>query len=469
MERLRTGRSPFLRKTMRCLLLNPPGSRLYARDKFCSGISKAAYYWPQVDLLMLSGILSARHQVSVIDAIVEALDPHTCIERIVEAQYDAVLALTSIASWPEDFGFLEALKSRMPGIKIIVIGGFLLVSAAEVLKAKPFLDAALLDFTSPHILDYLEGRRPVKDMVYREGGDIISGAREKTGRFSVPVPRHELFPLDKYRFPLCRHKRFTVTLASLGCPYSCAFCMPALIHFKLRKPSNVIEELAYIKSLGIREVIFQDPTFSAVRDHALALCQGMIDAKLDLSWMCQTRCDCVDHELLEQMKQAGMYGIEFGVETSSESGWKTMNKGIDRNVIMKAFDACRRLGIRASAFFIIGMPDDDEASILDKIAFARELNPDAVAFSLFMPHPGTPLGKQMGVHGWTEGLTFDDVTPRPIQSAGMTEERLGELLQKAYRDFYFRPSYILRRLTRITSMAELGNNIRAFFSLLKMH
>jgi len=57
------------------LLLNPPGDKLYLRDEYCSAVSKADYYWPPIDLLVLSGILSDKYEVEVIDAIVEKLSP----------------------------------------------------------------------------------------------------------------------------------------------------------------------------------------------------------------------------------------------------------------------------------------------------------------------------------------------------------------------------------------------------------
>jgi len=54
------------------------GDQLYARDKYCTSVSKAVYYWPQVDLILLSGILKNNFDIFVIDAIVEKFDEDKC-------------------------------------------------------------------------------------------------------------------------------------------------------------------------------------------------------------------------------------------------------------------------------------------------------------------------------------------------------------------------------------------------------
>ncbi len=57
----------------RVLLLNPPGSRNYIRDYFCSKRAKTNYMFPPSTLLFLSGWLAEAHDVTVLDAIAEGL------------------------------------------------------------------------------------------------------------------------------------------------------------------------------------------------------------------------------------------------------------------------------------------------------------------------------------------------------------------------------------------------------------
>jgi 3',5'-cyclic AMP phosphodiesterase CpdA len=130
------------------LLLNPPGDKLYQRDMYCSAVSKANYYWPAIDLLVLSGILKAYYEVDVIDAIAERLKPRNCMEKIVGREYKAIVFLTGTASWKNDFEFLSEVKSKSPASLLIGNGDILLYKGEEFLKRYNFLDAVLFDYTS---------------------------------------------------------------------------------------------------------------------------------------------------------------------------------------------------------------------------------------------------------------------------------------------------------------------------------
>jgi radical SAM superfamily enzyme YgiQ (UPF0313 family) len=453
---------------MNILLLNPPGDRLYARDKYCTSVSKARYYWPQIDLLMLSGILGQSHRVEALDAIVEGLDADAARARIERARYDAIVFLTSSASWKSDFSFMEAIK-KSTGCLTIANGGFLLFRGAEVMRSHGWMDAVLLDFTADDILRYLDGNGEIKTMIYRRDGAIVKSDRSTAREFSIPVPRHELFPLKKYLFPLQRYPVFTVVNASFGCPFKCNFCISATLPYKLRDVDNVLEELRYVRGLGIREVLFHDSTFTARRDYSTRLCDSMIREKLGLHWICQTRVDCVDEELLGIMKRSGCHSIEFGVESGADSVRKEMSKGVSTGQIERAFSLCRKEGIRTDGFFIIGMPGDTEESINNTIDLAIRLKCDFAAFSLPMPHPGTKLGEAVKINGWvlSERDLFDDVSSPTATYTGLTGKRVWELRNFAYRRFYMRPGYILRRIVGLRTWHELRVHLIVAYSIFK--
>ena len=100
------------------LFLNPPGSRKFLRDQYCSSAAKANYYWPAVDLLVLSGILSEHFELEVFDAIVQEIDQKTILKKISSNSYYALISLSSNASMDEDFALFEAIKreNNMPAL-----------------------------------------------------------------------------------------------------------------------------------------------------------------------------------------------------------------------------------------------------------------------------------------------------------------------------------------------------------------
>jgi len=139
------------------LLLNPPGDKLYQRDLYCSAVSKAFYYWPSIDLLIQSGILGERYDVHVLDAIAERLTPEDCTSRIRQADYKAILFLTGTASWRKDLDYISRFKAGPNPPLLIGNGDILLFKAREFLERHSFLDAVLLDYTTPDVLHFLEG------------------------------------------------------------------------------------------------------------------------------------------------------------------------------------------------------------------------------------------------------------------------------------------------------------------------
>lgn len=449
------------------LLLNPPGDKLYARDKYCTSVSKSNYYWPQIDLLCQSGFLHGKYNVSVIDAIAEKINFEECYHSIIEGNFDAIFFLTSSASWNKDFEFLEKLK-RERGMTFIASGGFLLSKGEAVMQKFPFLDAILLDFTSSDILDYLENRK-AKNMIYRDDGKIIYGERTSQKEFSLPIPRHELFPLKRYSFPLGKDRVYTCMITSMGCPYKCTFCIPGTIDFKLRNIDNCIEELRYICSLGVKEVLFQDSTLTVNRKHILSLCQRMIEEKLNMKWICLSRVDNVDRELLALMKRAGCHSIQFGVESGDENILKDMQKGITKKQIKNAFQWCKEVKIRTNGFFIIGLPGETAETVRKTINFAKELDCDVATFSLPMPHPGTRLGETIGNGDLvlTEKDLFDDVSIPNIETPKLSKESILELRNQAYKEFYLRPRYIFKKITQITSFHVFIMYFNALLSILK--
>lgn len=442
---------------------------MYARDKYCSSVSKADYYWPQVDFIFQSGYLSAcKHQIEVIDAVVSKLGPRDVIRRIKSLPPDHVLFLTSSASWQEDLDFIKKLKKETD-ITATALGGWLLPIAETALETFDFLDAVLLDFACDDYAKWVAGHRPVYNMIWRENGGIIEGEKKKDNPFEVPLPRHEIFPLDLYLFPLASRKPFTVTNTSVGCPWRCSFCVPGTVPYRTRTIENVIEELLYIQKLGIKEVLFHDATFSAVRSRTIKLLEAMLEKNIKLKWMCQTRADTVDGELIKLMKKAGCEAIEFGVESGSARILDRMKKNVEIEKIKEAFSLARNEGIMTNAFFIIGMPEETKEDIEATIALAKALKPTVASFSVPMPHPGTPLGKDEHIEQRLipEQISIDDVSPPKLTKSALTPEEIFKLRNKALASFYLNPAYIIRKILSLRSLYDLKRDASLAISLLK--
>src|SRR3972149_602005 len=333
---------------MNILLLNPPGKKLYVRDYYCSKTSKANYIYHPIDLLLLSGILASRHNVDLIDAIVERLSPDDCLNRIANKRPDAIIALTGAVSIKEDISFFEKLKKRSGNIPIYASGDILMEDGAEFLKKVDCVEGIILDFTSNEILKLLDGiQGPFGTIIYKNGNSIVgSTGKFLRGEFSLPIPRYELFPLNKYTYPFINSSPFATVLTDYGCPYRCSFCIMGTLPYKYRSVENIMEELEYVHSLG------------------------MIEKRFGFGWVCFSRVDITDEEILKIMREAGCHTIIYGVETGNDELLKQYGKDISKEMIKKTFTLCKKQGINTVGTFLLGLPEDNRESILKTIEFS---------------------------------------------------------------------------------------------------
>ncbi|MDI6784746.1 MAG: radical SAM protein, partial [bacterium] len=436
------------------LLLNPPGDQLYLRDYYCSHVSKARYYWHPYDLLVQSGFLAQEHQVQALDANLLGLSEDETFSRIQQMDIDTIFFLTGAVSWRADFAFIQRIvnsvisnrvdpdRNSQSAIRIIATGDILLHRGKEMMQKYPFLDAILLDFTSDALLKYLKGTQgePLDYLIYRYNNQIIEGRRITDEKeFRLPLPRYDLFPWKKYRIPHGLHMPFASTLTNFGCPFKCTFCIGSELPFKLRKLDNVIAELQFLKEkFGIREAWVKDLTFAANRKHAVEFCTAMMASKLDYSWVCLSRVNVVDEELLTLMKSAGCHTIQFGVESGDTQILEQYAKGIRKEQVVKIFSFCRKLGIRTLAHFMLGLPSETEESALKTIEFAKQLQPDFASFNIAVPRMGTKFRQEAIDHGWTSAAAdvLDNSVAFPVlETPMMPKEKLWHLRNYAIRSF----------------------------------
>lgn len=459
-------------KSLNILLLNPPGKKLYIRDYYCSKVSKAGYIYEPVDLLILSGILSTKHSIHVIDAIAYGLSPPKCLKKIHAINPDVIISLTGAVSFNEDVEFWKAIKSELKDALIFASGDILMEESDSLVKELDCLDGVLLDFTDNEILYLLEDMtRPYNTIVHKHKGEILKGSGEsRRGVFDIPIPRHEIFPLKKYIYPFIEGSPFATVLTDYGCPYRCSFCIMGTLPYKWRSVDNVMEELRYVKGLGVRDIYFDDQTFGVIRNRGDELCKRMIEEKLDLKWCCFSRVDMAEEETLLLMKKAGCHTVMYGVESGSDDILKKYSKDTSREQISMAFALCRKIGLKTVATFVLGLPDDNRGTIMETIRFSQEIEPDYASFNVYVPRMHTKLREEV----LKKGLVSRDVqvmdqtgTHGVIGTSCLSSKDVLLLKDKAVKEFYLRPGYILKRLKYINSLIGLKRETLGGLAVIK--
>jgi anaerobic magnesium-protoporphyrin IX monomethyl ester cyclase len=442
------------------ILLNPPGDKLYIRDYYCSFSSKADYYWPPQDLIYLSGILDEEFSVSVIDAIINKKPEEDVLKEVVNSGARALVFTTGTATMQSDIRLMESIKAET-GITIVASAGILPFIAEEFLKRYECVDALLLDFTSPNIRVFLrknaELDAPLQGLIARKNGQFLKSIEKLPLTYTVPVPRHDLFDFKKYRIPIARRFPFTVVVTSLGCPHSCGFCTAGAYGYRTRDVDGVIEELRLLSRLGVKEILFQDPTFTINTNRVVEICSKMVENGFDFTWSCNADVKSFNEDKIKHMKAAGCHTVSLGIESGSDEILEKYSKKITTDEIKSTIRMLNTYKIHVLGYFIIGLPGDDEESIRKTIDLAKELDIDFASFAIATPDVGTPLRREALQKGWmnAEDDVFDSTDFPVLETGTLSKEAVWKLRSQAVREFYLRPSYLFKMVRQIRNFRDV--------------
>ena len=453
---------------MKVLLLNPPGARTYIRDYFCSKTTKSNYLFHPIDLVVLSGVVAERHETRVLDCIAEELSPDAARARIDELAPDAIVSLVGSVSWPEDKAFLADQAAR--GRRVAAIGDVLHERSAARLAEEAWLDCALHDFSSEDVLHWLAGEpgRVVDATVRLPGGIEERRLGRKRGEFRVPMPRHELFRHELYRFSFARRAPFATILTDYGCPYPCTFCVIGTLGFKARPVEDALREVDHVRSLGIAGLFFLDQTFGVVKRRGLELCRGLEDRGWP-SWTAFTRPDAADDERLAAMKRAGCHTVIMGVESADDAQLAAYKKGYKVEVVRDAFARASRHGLRTVGTFIVGLPDETADSLRATLRLAIELDMDFMSLNMAVPRFGTEFRAraiELGLCDPDDLVMDQGGADAFLPTRTLSREQMLDLKKELVRKFYLRPGWLARRALDIRGPRELARQLRDGWALL---
>ncbi|HUU39655.1 MAG TPA: radical SAM protein, partial [Desulfatiglandales bacterium] len=260
----------------------------------------------------------------------------------------------------------------------------------------------------------------------------------------LPAPAFHLIDPSKYLYELLGSP-FTLFETSRGCPYKCTFCLKAMYGPGVRfKPiEQIMAEIDMaVTRFGFRYGYFIDLEFTSNRDHAMAVCDELIDRRYPLKWCCQTRADALDAGLLRKMKKGGCSLIHFGVESGSPRILKEIKKGMSGKTIEEGVRLTRDFGIETACFFMLGFPGESTSEMEETLRFAKRLNPTYASFHEATPYPGTILWSASGVSPVSPYFNM----PFSSHCEGQDPISLEGMLKRAYMSYYLRLSYILDRI-----------------------
>jgi radical SAM superfamily enzyme YgiQ (UPF0313 family) len=476
------------------LLVNPPtpdGGYWIRTQHRVGRRTRENMIWPQVSLAQMAALLHPTYRVRIIDANAERMG-WSEFSKLLD-KYQPKYYFTQLTAPTLENDMYGCFLAKARGAKTIAFGTHITPIPIETMRPYPALDFGLVgepDLTIRDLLDNLENRvneRPpeivklfdkhdpsyqpardadgnldmlkIKGLAWRNGDEIIVNFPRPFVQDldDMPIPMHELLPLQKYRMPLMKGP-FTFIVTSRGCTAGCTYCIKHVSYqysVRLRSPKLIMEELWKLKGLGINYINMYSDLFTVSRDQVMELCERMIDEKINIHWTSNSRVDYVDEEMLKTMARAGSFMIAWGIESGNEQILKHARKGAYPDKAKRALTWARQAGIMNWGYFIIGLPGETEQTIRQTIDFAKGLPLDIALFHVAAPYPGTPFFFEVVENNWFRpGTRWEQVDMDKgtvLDYAELPAEKLLYWQKRAFREWAMRPGPMLTYLKMLLS------------------
>lgn len=464
---------------LRVLFLNPPFLARFSRPQRSPAVTRSGALYMPFWLASACAVLEAEgHEALLLDAPAEGQDLEQTLRRA-EAFAPALAVLdTSTPSIVADLEAARALKERVPGCFVVLVGPHASARPEQCLAA-PGPDAVARREYEHTVRDVARslasgGQAPpalgaIPGLSWREGG----AARHNPDRpllddldalpfVSRAYRRH--LDIRRYFNPNAPHPMVTL-VTSRGCPNGCTFCLypQTMTGHRLRKRSvgNVLDELAEVLAAfpEARSIFFEDDTLTADLDRCLALCAGIRERGLRFAWTANARAD-LPAGAMRRMREAGCRMLCVGFESADAQALRAMRKGIEPDGARRFMRDARASGLRVHGCWMFGLPGDTRESVLRTIDLACSLGTDTAQFYPVIPYPGTALHEDYAARGWldaperTRWLTPAGRHACVAGNGSLAPADIEELCALARRRFYLRPGYLAHRLWAALGSAD---------------
>lgn len=432
---------------------------------------------PPLGLAYLAAVLEREGiEVQIVDGSC-GLSLAVMMGKLKDYEPDIVGISCTTPTFKDAIDLAEAVRRALPKA-IIVLGGAHVTAIPQEAMQEEVFDVGVIgegEITFLELVKEIDGRggldgvdlERISGLAFRRDGEnFLTPSRERIKDLDgLPHPaRHLLAPLSAYRPTPASYRKLplAVMMTSRGCPYRCTFCDRGVFgnFVRAHSPERILDEIEeLLDRYGAREIRFFDDTFTINRKRVEKVCEMIIERGLRFPWTCLTRVNTVDRNLLRLMRKAGCWQVLFGLESGDPRMLKILNKGSSVEQNTQAVQWALEAGLGVRGDFIIGTPGETMESLENTLAFTKRIRLDYAHFNKFVPYPGTELYERLLM----EGYQFDSKNLPPIVDHaailyvpdGLTREQLKEFLDRAHREFYLRPSHIIRRLRRTRSWHEL--------------
>ena len=368
---------------------------------------RAVFFTMPLALLAIGSELDPeRYEVVIVDGRLEPNPEDALLTHLEGALCLGVTVLTG-APISDALRISRLAKHTRPDLPVVWGGWHPSMFARECL-AEPSVDVTVRG----------QGEETFAEIVARlSDGRSLEGCAGCTVRLADGTicenPPRPLAPVDNFRahdyglIPVERYfrlkgKRQLDFISSQGCAFRCAFCSDPFVYGRKWVGLEPTRMALRLKELWERyhfdDINFQDETFFTRARRVQALVDEIIDSGMRITWAATMRADQgvrLPEEVWARCKQSGLRRLLVGVESGSDEMLRRIRKDIRLEQVFHTAERMIRYGIAGHFPFIVGFPEESDASIQATLACARRLRsltPDFLTpIYYFKPYPGSEL------------------------------------------------------------------------------
>lgn len=346
------------------------------------------------------------------------------------------------------------IRQTLPDCMILLGGGHATHQAELILQQHPEADLIAVGEAEQTLLDLLDALQTGKSLseipglVIRTNNGILRTAQRHSwpDLDSLPFPTAWLHEAINLNIPL----QAEFLSSSRGCPAACNFCASPSFwgrRVRYRSAQSVAKEMLFIREqYGLTYLSLRDDTFTADRRRTVALCQELIEKRINIFWNCQSRVEAIDQETLEWMRRAGCECVQLGVESGSPDILKLLGKQIRPEQIRTAANLIRQAGMQLSVYLITGIPEERDEDRKQTINLIKQIQPDDLQVAPLAYYPGTALFNTAVSKGILQQDLFETSNDEALLAVRDGQLQVKQLLSRASR---YRRSCSIKQLLAV--------------------
>ncbi|MCH7704325.1 MAG: B12-binding domain-containing radical SAM protein [Planctomycetes bacterium] len=199
---------------------------------------------------------------------------------------------------------------------------------------------------------------------------------------------------------------------SRGCPFTCTYCSNSTLMEdykgqgrwrREKSPERMVEELeAFRREFGRLDFVYWVDEIWLTGLDRLKAFRDLYKPRVGVPFSIMERPECITEEKIAVIADAGLHFVAIGLESGDEElRAGLLNRRTSIEILRQAFTLRKKYKIKVHAFTMVGLPGQDEASMMKTWRFMREVMPTSAQFSYFFPLKGTKLHDQsvdMGIY-----------------------------------------------------------------------